>query len=320
MDGSDCKIRKRILHTGKEVKQFQPGCKVRFHFRTCLCDENGTEIDDSRKLGKPMELVLGKKFRLEVWETVVQAMAVGEIAAFHVDKSLCTYYPFVSKTLRDVSKPDKPPVRSHCCGGSFQSEGTGYEDLNKLVEKPQDLEFTIELLEVAAPNEYSKESWQLTEDEKLKEVPKLQIAGNEKYKNKDYEGAASTYATAIGYLEQLMIKEKPKDEEWNTLNSLKLPLLLNFSQCKLLLGDYYPVIEHCTTVLESEPGNVKALFRRGKAHFAVWNVEEAKKDFERVATLDPSLKQTVQNQLKTINEAIAEKDKEDRKILQGKIF
>lgn len=63
-----------------------------------------------------------------------------------------------------------------------------------------------ELLEVAAPNEYSKESWQLTEDEKLKEVPKLQIAGNEKYKNKDYEGAASTYATAIGYLEQLMIK------------------------------------------------------------------------------------------------------------------
>lgn len=65
---------------------------------------------------------------------------------------------------------------------------------------------------------------------------------------------------------------------------------------------------------------MKALFRRGKAHFAVWNVEEAKKDFERVATLDPSLKQTVQNQLKTINEAIAEKDKEDRKILQGKIF
>lgn len=35
-----------------------------------------------------MELVLGKKFRLEVWETVVQAMAVGEIAAFHVDKSV----------------------------------------------------------------------------------------------------------------------------------------------------------------------------------------------------------------------------------------
>lgn len=37
-----------------------------------------------------MELVIGKKFKLEVWETVVQAMAVGEVAKFTVDKSVGT--------------------------------------------------------------------------------------------------------------------------------------------------------------------------------------------------------------------------------------
>lgn len=47
-------------------------------------------MDDSRKLGtgKPMELVLGKKFKLEVWETVVQLMALNEVAKFTVDKSV----------------------------------------------------------------------------------------------------------------------------------------------------------------------------------------------------------------------------------------
>lgn len=50
-------------------------------------------------------------------------------------------------------------------------------------------------------------------------------------------------------------REKPKDEEWTKLNKLKNPLLLNYAQCKLLNKEYYDVIEHCTTVLENEPGN-----------------------------------------------------------------
>lgn len=47
-------------------------------------------MDDSRKLGdgKPMELVLGKKFKLEVWEVIVQKMALNEVAQFTVDKSV----------------------------------------------------------------------------------------------------------------------------------------------------------------------------------------------------------------------------------------
>jgi AH receptor-interacting protein len=45
-------------------------------------------VDDSRNLGKPMELVLGKNFKFEVWETVVQMMALNEVADFTVDKSV----------------------------------------------------------------------------------------------------------------------------------------------------------------------------------------------------------------------------------------
>lgn len=35
-----------------------------------------------------MELILGKKFKLEVWETIVQKMALNEVSRFHVDKSV----------------------------------------------------------------------------------------------------------------------------------------------------------------------------------------------------------------------------------------
>ena len=54
-----------------------------FHYRTSLCD--GTVLDDSRTMGgqsKPMELILGKKFKLAVWERVVITMRKGEVADF----------------------------------------------------------------------------------------------------------------------------------------------------------------------------------------------------------------------------------------------
>ncbi len=57
-----------------------------FHYRTSLCD--GTVLDDSRTMGghsKPMELILGKKFKLPVWEEVVTSMREREIAEFTCD-------------------------------------------------------------------------------------------------------------------------------------------------------------------------------------------------------------------------------------------
>lgn len=49
-------------------------------------------------------------------------------------------------------------------------------------------------------------------------------------------------------------REKPGDEEWERLHQMKIPLLLNYSQCQILQGHYYQAIEHCTTVLDKEPG------------------------------------------------------------------
>ena len=68
---------------------------MRFHFVAQLITRNpngeivlGEVIDDSRKYTQPIEILIGKKFKLEVWETMVQAMAVNEVAEFCVDKTV----------------------------------------------------------------------------------------------------------------------------------------------------------------------------------------------------------------------------------------
>ena len=190
--------------------------------------------------GKPMELVLGKKFKLEVWEVIIQKMALNEVAVFTVKKDvivtflaisdfkigllqLVLQYPFVSKTLRDVHVP-RSERRSHCCAMTVQTEGVGYNDLNDLLKNPQDLEFTIgmekcfvvvvvvvscvllELIKVEHPEDYEKDAWQMNEGEKLDLVPQLKEMGNKEYKEKNYQIAADQYAKAIGIIEQLMIK------------------------------------------------------------------------------------------------------------------
>lgn len=55
---------------------------------------------------------------------------------------------------------------------------------------------------------------------------------------------------------ELPFREKPRDEEWNELNKEKIPLLLNYSQCQLMVGEYYSAIEHCSEVLKYEPGTI----------------------------------------------------------------
>lgn len=61
------------------------GLQATFHYRTLHSDKEGTVLDDSRVRGKPMELIIGKKFKLPVWETIVCTMREGEIAQFCCD-------------------------------------------------------------------------------------------------------------------------------------------------------------------------------------------------------------------------------------------
>jgi len=92
--------------------------------------------------------------------------------------------------------------------------------------------------------------------------------------------------------------------------------LLNFSACQLKLKNYESVVEHCSEVLQNDPENVKAFYRRGKAYSLMNSkLELAKKDFNRLMeiyiknlkveedmpSLTSSLKINYKNEIKNLN-------------------
>ena len=76
----------------------------------------------------------------------------------------------------------------------------------QLMKEPADLDFTLELLSVEQPDEYKKESWQMDAGEKMGEIPSLKEEGNRLYQEKKVDEAEEKYKTAIGMLEQLMLR------------------------------------------------------------------------------------------------------------------
>uniref|UniRef100_A0A8C0GQN4 AIP/AIPL N-terminal FKBP-type PPIase domain-containing protein n=1 Tax=Chelonoidis abingdonii TaxID=106734 RepID=A0A8C0GQN4_CHEAB len=256
-------VKKKILHGGHgELPQFKDGSKLTFHFQTLKDDFERTVIDDSRQAGIPMEIIVGKLFKIEVWETLLTSMRIGEVAEFWCDAI------------------------------------------------------------VDDPSSYKRDTWAMNKEEKLSAVPVLHSEGNQLVLLKRYQEAAAKYQEAVICLRNVQAKEKPWAEDWLSLEKLIMPLVLNYCQCQLELGEYYEVLEHTTDLLQKDNGNhpgknVKAYFKRAKAHAAVWNEKEAREDFLRVAQLDPSLGAAVKKELRLLGERMREKHVEEQQRYQA---
>ena len=227
-------------------------------------------------------------------------------------------YPMVSKALRDIAEKRRTGkhIHQHTCGHAAMA--TGYDDLDKVTSDKPSLMFEIEVIKVEQPDEYKHDSWQMSDQQKQDAIPKLRQVGNKLYRDHRHSEAAEKYFEALSYLEQLSIKEKPHSEGWKKIEIEKLPLLLNYAQCKMALQDYWEVIRHTSSALEIDSNSVKAYYRRAKAHAACWNVEEAKKDFEQAVTLDPTLAKHVLKELAELQEKVKEQNKLESERLRGK--
>uniref|UniRef100_A0A8C1YWZ2 Aryl hydrocarbon receptor interacting protein-like 1 n=1 Tax=Cyprinus carpio TaxID=7962 RepID=A0A8C1YWZ2_CYPCA len=257
-----------------------------------------TVIDDSKKAGMPMEMVIGNLFKLDVWETLLMSMHIGEVEADHTG-----LYPIVAKSLRRIAV-GKDPVdwHIHTCGmaNMFAYHSLGYDDLDELQKEPQPLYFVMELLKVQQPSEYDRVSWALNDEERLK-------AGR-------YDGATLKYKEAIMCIKNVQTKEKAWEAPWLRLEKMANTLTLNYCQCLLRMEEYYEVIEHTTDIINQHPG---AFYLRGKANMEVWNEAEARDDFMRVLDLDPGMKKTIKKELAVLKMRMELKDEEDRLKYKG---
>ncbi|XP_069617364.1 aryl-hydrocarbon-interacting protein-like 1 [Ranitomeya imitator] len=309
-------VKKQIYHGGTgDLPKFLTGSKVTFHFRTLKCDSDRTVIDDSKKVGVPMEIVIGNMFKLEVWEILLASMRIGEVAEFWCDVTHTGMYPLVAKSLRRIAEGKDPTDwHIHTCGlaNMFAYHTLGYEDLDELQKEPQPLIFVLELLKVESPSMYKRETWALNNDEKLKVVPLLHGEGNRLFKLGRFEDANNKYREALICLKNLQTKEKPWEVPWMKLEKMINTLILNYCQCLLRMEEYYEVLEHTSDLIQHHPGLVKAYFLRAKANAEVWNEAEAKKDFEKVIELDPEMSRQVKKEIRMLETRMQEKEEEEK--------
>uniref|UniRef100_A0A667X254 Aryl hydrocarbon receptor interacting protein like 2 n=1 Tax=Myripristis murdjan TaxID=586833 RepID=A0A667X254_9TELE len=246
-------VKKKILAGGTgPLPHFPPGTKLVFHFQTLLDNFERTVIDDSRLAKRPAEIFVGKMFKMEVWETLLTSMRVGEVAEFWCDAV------------------------------------------------------------VGDPMSYQRESWMMEKDEKMQTVPILHMQGNALVKQRQFREAASKYKEAVLLLKTVQSREMPGDIDYINLGRMIIPLELNYCQCMLELEEYYEVIEHTTELLEKHKDCVKGYYKRAKAHAAVWNEKEARKDFNMVANLDITLACLVRRELNALSERMKEKYWEEK--------
>lgn len=78
------------------------------------CDEERTVIDDSKQVGQPMNIIIGNMFKLEVWETLLTSMRLGEVAEFWCDTIVSSH----TACLFPHSVPSQSS-QSHQCSGKL---------------------------------------------------------------------------------------------------------------------------------------------------------------------------------------------------------
>lgn len=336
-------VKREILYPGKnDLGELEPETKLIFHFETVIINKKDSDpivIDDSRVMakGKPVETIYGKQFKLPIWESCLSAMRKGEICQLTVRDDpvthyICLNYVITSKCFRKHYA--MPPTEDHKhgpgggnnledypdhhCSMSFNS--SPYKDLNRMTQNPPEIfVFTFELIDAIPPKSYTKEIWQMSDSEKLSVLPKLREQGNNNFAECDYDGAISSYSRGLGIIESLQLKEKPGDSDFIKFDEMKSPFLLNLAQVKLSQGEYYDCIKYTDEVLKRNPANIKALFRRAKAHAGVWNLADARKDFKKCIEYDRNMTKAVLKCMQELETREMLKNREDRERF-GRMF
>ena len=162
----------------------------------------------------------------------------------------------------------------------------------------------FDLLSSEQPRDYTLSTWALSDKEILEELPNLNDTGIFLYHCGNFAGAADVYRKALDFLERMSLTEVPHTTEWKNLQEIKVPLQLNYAQCKFCLREYDEVVTLATSVLEFEQDNARALFQRAEAHLSLYNLVQARRDYERVILLKLTSAGAGESQLAEVKKAI----------------
>ncbi|XP_009880959.1 PREDICTED: peptidyl-prolyl cis-trans isomerase FKBP8 [Charadrius vociferus] len=129
----------------------------------------------------------------------------------------------------------------------------------------------------------------LSGKEKIELANRKRERGNFFYQQADYVLAINSYDIALKVIGSSSKVDFSPDEEAELLD-VKVKCLNNLAASQLKLDHYEAALKSCNLVLEHQPGNIKALFRKGKVLAQQGEYREAIPILKAALKLEPSNK------------------------------
>jgi tetratricopeptide (TPR) repeat protein len=131
--------------------------------------------------------------------------------------------------------------------------------------------------------------FRIEDDRKFRLAQHLKNLGVENFKKNLLEEAFRNFTEAIKLLVILDGKDgyDVPEELGQAKIELKLTLYNNVAGCHVLKKNWELAIDLCNSVLEKQPANVKALYRRGWSRMEMEDYELARQNLEKALEVDP---------------------------------
>lgn len=295
---------KKILVEGQGDASPTPGSSVEVHYVGTL-HSDGSKFDSSRDRDSKFKFDVGVGQVIKGWDQGIISMKRGE---------KCILRCSADYAYGERGSPPKIP------GGAT-------------------LNFEVELF---SWKEKVKPPAMMTAEERREHALKMKDMGTEAFKQGDFPTAVNRYEDGAEYItydpdaqderthshggipcdgdhgsddsggvkEPLQLSDADKQ--------LAVALLNNSAMARLKIGEHDAAKFDCTKVLQYDAKNIKAIFRRAQAEFALHNFKACAEDAKRTLELDSGNKEAEQLVKKAID---AEKrEKKQEKAMYSKMF
>lgn len=213
------------------------------------------------------------------------------------------------------------------CNSRFAYGSIGLQSKN--IPADATIIYTVELLSAHEESDLEKKSY-----ESRKEIGnKKRERGNFFFERQEFNSAIQLYRRALEYLDEseggitnptIDGEIEPTNAQLQELLEDRIKVYNNMAQAQMKIQAYEAALKSVDTVLQCQPNNVKALFRKGKILEGKADVAGAIPLLRKAATLDPENK-SIQNELsrlilKSKREARNEKDLYQKMLGQAQIL
>lgn len=116
--------------------------------------------------------------------------------------------------------------------------------------------------------------------------------GNEEYEKGNYEEAVKAWARSLQSVRYILNKGfyQHSEEQQKEVHGMEIRLCLNMAQGYLKTKDWNNAVSHADKVLELDPSNSKALYRKASALMQLLSFKEAAAVLEKLLQVEPGNK------------------------------